>query len=136
MMAFLSLLDGGVLESHPRLRIGFLESGCGWLPYWLWRLDHLEYAQLRGEVRARVRRPPSEYFKRQCWIALEPGEPLLDGVVAEIGASRLVFGTDFPHLDHAPGIVDEMVAATARLDDEACDAILWSSPRRLLGLDA
>ena len=34
-----SLLEGGVLERHPRLRVGFLEAGCGWVPYWLWRLD-------------------------------------------------------------------------------------------------
>jgi len=39
MMALLALIEGGVLERHPQLRIGFLESGCGWLPYWLWRLD-------------------------------------------------------------------------------------------------
>lgn len=38
MMALLALIEGGVLERHPRLRVGFLESGCGWLPYWLWRL--------------------------------------------------------------------------------------------------
>jgi predicted TIM-barrel fold metal-dependent hydrolase len=135
MMAFLSLIDGGVLESHPSLRVGFLESGCGWLPYWLWRLDHLEYAQLRGEVRARIRRPPSEYFQRQCWIALEPGEAMLDRVVTEIGASRIVFGTDFPHLDHGPGIVEEMVSERVRLGAEACNKILWKSPRRLLGIE-
>jgi len=35
MMALLALIEGGVLERHPHLRIGFLESGCGWFPYWL-----------------------------------------------------------------------------------------------------
>ncbi len=35
MMALLALIEGGVLEPHPQLRVGFLESGCGWLPYWL-----------------------------------------------------------------------------------------------------
>lgn len=35
MMALLALIEGGVLERHPQLRIGFLESGCGWFPYWL-----------------------------------------------------------------------------------------------------
>ncbi|WP_437327090.1 hypothetical protein [Sorangium sp. So ce381] len=76
--------------------MGLLEAGCGFLPYWLWRLDHVEYAQMRGEVRGRVRRPPSEYFQRQCWIALEPGEAMLDRVVKEIGATRMMFGSDFP----------------------------------------
>jgi predicted TIM-barrel fold metal-dependent hydrolase len=136
MMALLSLIEGGVLEAHPSLRVGFLEAGCGWLPYWLWRLDHVEYAQLRGEVRHRVRRPPSEYFQRQCWIALEPGEAMLDRVVTDIGASRMVFGTDFPHLDHEHGIVDEMIAQRAMLGDAALTTILWNSPCELLGIDA
>lgn len=134
MMALLSLIDGGVLETHPRLRVGILEAGCGWLPYWLWRLDQVEYAQLGGEVRRRVRRPPSEYFQRQCWIALEPGEAMLDRVVTDLGASRLVFGTDFPHLDHGDGIVDEMMAQRDVLGDAPLRTILWDSPCELMGL--
>ena len=39
MLAFASLATGGVLERHPRLRCAFLEGTCGWLPWWLWRLD-------------------------------------------------------------------------------------------------
>ncbi|WP_437999642.1 amidohydrolase family protein [Sorangium sp. So ce185] len=136
MMALLSLIEGGVLEAHPTLRVGLLEAGCGFLPYWLWRLDHVECAQMRGEVRGRVRRPPSEYFRRQCWIALEPGEAMLDRVVTEIGAPRMVFGTDFPHLDHGTGMVDEMMALRGVLGDEALRAILWDSPRGLMGMDA
>jgi predicted TIM-barrel fold metal-dependent hydrolase len=45
MMALLALIEGGVLERHRRLRVAFLESGCGWLPYWLWKLDE-EYKNL------------------------------------------------------------------------------------------
>jgi predicted TIM-barrel fold metal-dependent hydrolase len=135
MMALLSLVEGGVLEAHPALRVGLLEAGCGWLPSWLWRLDHVEYAQLRGEVDLRVRRPPSEYFGRQCWIALEPDEVMLDRVVTELGAARMVFGTDFPHLDHGDGMVTRMLAQRATLGDAALRAILWDSPCALLGLD-
>src|SRR5256886_15844094 len=39
MMAFGSMAAGGVLERHPGLRCAFLEGTCGWLPWWLWRLD-------------------------------------------------------------------------------------------------
>jgi uncharacterized protein len=135
MMALLSLIDGGVLEAHPALRVGFLESGCGWLPYWLWRLDEVEYAMMAQEVRARVRRRPSEYFRRQCWIAIEPGEAMLDRAATEIGPGRLLFGTDFPHLEHGPGIVDELFSRRSALGDEALRAILWDSPSRLMGMD-
>jgi uncharacterized protein len=133
MMALLSLIEGGVLEAHPALRVGLLEAGCGWLPYWLWRLDRVEYAQFRAEVRARVRRPPSEYFRRQCWVALEPDEAMLGQVAAELGPARLVFGTDFPHLEHGPDVVDELLARRAALGDDALRAILWDNPSCLVG---
>src|SRR5262249_37297570 len=38
-LACLSLIAGGVLERFPRLQVAFMESGTGWLPYWLHRID-------------------------------------------------------------------------------------------------
>ncbi len=99
-MAFLSLLESGVLERHPHLRFAFLEAGAGWVPYWLWRLDEICYGPMPGEVEKHVTMKPSEYFKRQCWVAFEIGEPGLAEVVQTIGADRLLYGTDFPHPDH------------------------------------
>ncbi|MEY4749731.1 MAG: hypothetical protein RIQ60_1945 [Pseudomonadota bacterium] len=115
MMAFLSLLEGGVLERHPGLKFAFLEAGCGWLPYWLWRLDELEYKHLRAEVANNVRMLPSEYFKRQCYIGIEPTEPLLAEVVAHIGAEHILFGTDYPHVDHEQSILDAMMTGGGQL---------------------
>src|SRR2546427_7876600 len=39
MLAFASGAAGGVLARHPGLRCALLEGTCGWLPWWLWRLD-------------------------------------------------------------------------------------------------
>lgn len=136
MMALLSFIEGGVLEGNPELRVGFLESGCGWLPYWLWRLDEIEYAQLRFEVRGRVNRRPSEYFRRQCWITIEPGEAMLAAAVEAIGADRILFGTDFPHLDHDPNILGSLFTDGDRLSPAALRAALWANPARFLGIDA
>jgi len=134
MMALLSLIEGGVLEANPGLRIALLEAGCGWLPYWLWRLDH-EYSHLHRELPA-LRQPPSAYCRRQCWIAFEPSEAMLDRLVLEIGPRRLVFGTDFPHLDHDDGIVDAVMTRRGGLDEAALTTILWTSPCELMGIDA
>jgi len=134
MMALLALLEGGVLERHPGLKVGLLEAGCGWLPYWLWRLDEVEYAQLGSEVAGRIERPPSEYFRRQCWIAFEPDEAMLRASVEAIGPERVVFGTDFPHVDHDAKIVDQLFRDGAPLDAQRLRAVLWENPARLLGL--
>jgi len=99
-LAFLALLDAGVLERHPRLRVAFLEAGASWVPHWLWRLDEICYATMPGENARNVAMKPSRYFARQCWVGIELGEPCLRQVIDMIGADRLLYGTDFPHPDH------------------------------------
>jgi predicted TIM-barrel fold metal-dependent hydrolase len=136
MMAFLSMLEAGVFKAHSGLRVGFLESGCTWLPYWLWRLDHVEFPQYAAELRSVLQRAPSTYFRGQCWIAAEPSEPLLGPAISEIDASRVVFGTDFPHLDHSPTIVRDMVTLAGSLDEDQVRGILWDNPCAMLGVDS
>jgi uncharacterized protein len=134
MMGLLALVEGGVLERHPRLRVGFLESGCGWLPYWLWRLDE-EYENLQWEVKDNVKMKPSEYFRRQCFIAIEPTEPYLAEMIQYIGSDNLIFGSDYPHYDHKPEIVKQAVDLHEQLGEETVRKILWDNPARFYGLE-
>ena len=129
MMALLALIEGGVLERHPQLRVGFLESGCGWLPYWLWRLDE-EYKNLHWEVKDRVRLKPSEYFRRQCYIAVEPSEPYLPQIIEYIGSDNLIFGSDYPHMDHQPDTVKNVVKLEGKLSQQIVKKIVWGNPNR------
>ena len=39
VIQFVGLLYSGVAERFPQLRIGFLECGVGWVPYWMERAD-------------------------------------------------------------------------------------------------
>lgn len=133
MMAFLSLVEAGVLERHPGLRVAFLEAGSGWLPFWLWRLDTL-WAQGRWEVRGQVRLAPSEYFRRQCFITVEPEEPGIETLVASVGHDCLLYCTDFPHLDHdAAGLTRALGTLSGRLSPAVMRAILEENPRRFYG---
>jgi predicted TIM-barrel fold metal-dependent hydrolase len=134
MLAMLTLIEGGVLERHPRLRVGFFEAGCGWLPYWLWRLDNT-YKFLSGEVAENMRMKPSEYFRRQCFISVEPEEPGIAEVVRLFGVDNLLFGSDFPHADHGDDIVDHLMGLRSVLPEDAMRKILWDNPSRYYGLD-
>ena len=133
MMAMLALIEGGVLERHPKLRVAFLEAGCGWLPYWLWRMDE-EYESLAWEVEANVRLKPSEYFYRQCFVSFEPGEPYLPEVINRIGAERLLFGSDYPHIDHQADMTRKTIALQNRLPQETVQKLLWDNPKCFYGL--
>jgi len=134
MMALVALIEGGVLERHPLLRVGFLESGCGWLPYLLWRLDE-EYKKLYWEVKNHVRLFPSEYFRRQCYIAVEPSEPYLAQMIDYIGSDNIIFGSDYPHIDHQPDVVRDVVKLEQSLSKETVEKILWYNPTLFYGLD-
>jgi predicted TIM-barrel fold metal-dependent hydrolase len=134
MMAMLALIEGGVLERHPKLRVGFLEAGCGWLPYWLWRLDE-EYENLRWEVKDNVKMKPSEYFRRQCFIEIEPSEPYLTQIIHYIGSDNLLFGSDYPHVDHKPDVVEAAVALQERLTRKTVQKLLWDNPVRFYRLE-
>jgi predicted TIM-barrel fold metal-dependent hydrolase len=130
MMAMLALIEAGVLERHPRLRVAFLEAGAGWIPYWLSRLDG-EYRQLGWEVADRVRIKPSEYVRRQCYVSCEPGEPGLEDAIDLIGEDRLLFGSDFPHVDHDPDVAGAVARLEARLPTgAAARKILRDNPDR------
>lgn len=135
MMALLSLIEGGVLERHPKLRVAFLESGCGWLPYWLWRMDEAEYKHLAWEVRDNVKMKPSEYFRRQCFISVEPDEPYLERIIDYIGEDNLILGSDYPHIDFDPDIIDEAVGLGDRLSRSTTQKILWDNPKRYYGIE-
>jgi uncharacterized protein len=135
MMALLCLIEGGVLERHPTLRVASLEAGCGWLPYWLWRLDEVEYRYMGGEVAERVRRKPSDYVRRQYFATIEPDEPYLAEVVRHVGEDTLLFGSDYPHPDHSTEIVGEALALRDRLSDRQLRKILWDNAARFYGLE-
>jgi predicted TIM-barrel fold metal-dependent hydrolase len=117
MIASMHVVWGGVCERFPRLRFAFLESGGGWMPSWLDRMDrHYEQEAFNADLELRM--PPSEYFKRQCWISMEPTERTLSGVVDYLGANHVMWATDFPHLDGwypgAPKMVADRLTAEQR----------------------
>jgi uncharacterized protein len=137
MAAMASLVLEGALERHPNLRVAFLESGTGWLPYWLARLDnHAEW--MEDTETAGLNLTPTEYFERQCVICTDPDDPLAAWVVSEVGADHVMWASDFPHPDALyPEAVTSFLKESAEhgLDGADLDAVLWETPVRFYGLD-
>jgi len=74
--------------------------------------------------------PPSEYFKRQCYLALDADEEPAVDVVEKLGADYFVVSTDYPHPDGAfPEAMKEFLALS--LDNAARRKILWDNCARL-----
>jgi uncharacterized protein len=133
MMAFGSLAAGGVLERHPRLRCAFLEGTCGWLPWWLWRLDEA-WEKFGPGSEVKISMLPSEYFARQCWVATDADEKPLYQVIEALGDDRIVVSTDYPHADGLFPVAIEEFVKLERVSDASKRKILWDNCARLYGL--
>jgi hypothetical protein len=98
MIASACIICGGILELFPRLRFGFLEAGCSWLPYWLDRMH--EHYERRAAEMPLMKLDPVEYFQRgNCFVATEPDERMLPAVIDAVGDDVILFGSDYPHTD-------------------------------------
>jgi uncharacterized protein len=97
MLAALSMIWGGVCERHPKLRVGFLESGGGWIAPWLDRMDR--HFDDQGFNDSGLKTRPSEIFQKQCWISFEPVEGSLKVLADYVGPNKIMWATDYPHPD-------------------------------------
>ncbi len=133
MLACATLIVTGVMERHPQLHFAFLESGGGWAPYWLWRLD--EQVRGFGRYAPEMTLKPSEYFRRQCWIAFEADEDTLPALLPYVGEERIVWGSDYPHHDATfPGAVKKLEGLIAPLSPAARRGILGANAYELYRL--
>lgn len=132
MLAVLAFIAGGVLERFPKLKLGVLEAGCGWLPYWLHRLDeHCE--QLSWEA-PWLTMPPSAYFQRQCIVTCDPSEPGLGNVLDLCGEFSVAYASDFPHADHVSETHVTSSACFNGLGKERMQRVLRENAAVFLGL--
>ena len=98
MAAMMSLIWYGVVERHPRLNVVHVEADAGWLPYWLQRMEqHWDFSGNAEHPELKMR--PTEYFRKNFFVACRGDEVTLPSVVELVGDENLVFNTDYPHPD-------------------------------------
>ena len=122
-IAFTNFIFGGVFERFPKLRVLILESGGGWLPAMLDRMDHLNevvYPHLFTDRSLK----PSEYFQRQCWISIDPDDTSAPWLASQLGADKLLWASDYPHEDAYPQPVEELKKHIKELSEEDQEKIL------------
>ena len=118
-LALSHLIFAGVLDRFPRLRVVAAHGG-GYLPFYPARADHAH--RVRADSRG-CAEPPSAYLRR-LWFDSVVYEPrLLGHLIDNVGADRVVLGTDHPFdmgqddpvgmLDAVPGLSAAGRAAVA-----------------------
>ena len=90
-----AIIGAGVLERYPNVRVAFGESGIGWIPYALDRMD-FEWEDRFHDLGLTMK--PSDYWRRQCRGTFQ-FDRIGAGLVDEMGLESLMWGSDYPHGD-------------------------------------
>ena len=126
-----AIIGGAVLERYPNVRVALGESGIGWIPYALDRMD-FEWEDRFHDLGLKMK--PSDYWRRQCKATFQYdtiGARLAD----EIGVETLMWGSDYPHGDgvwpESSKYIEEQFAG---LSPEAVHKITCENAGRFYGL--
>lgn len=132
-IALQHLIFEGTLDRFAGLKV-LAAHGGGYLGSYAARSDHACFVAPPGECDGdiRLRKQPSEYLRQLHFDALVFTPEALRHLVAQVGASQVMLGSDHP-LVWEPHPVDH-VLATDSLSDEEKAAILGGNAARLLGL--
>ena len=90
-----AVIGSAVLERYPNIRISFGESGIGWIPYALDRMD-FEWEDRFRDLGLTMK--PSDYWRRQCKATFQ-FDPIGTKLIEDMGVETLMWGSDYPHPD-------------------------------------
>jgi predicted TIM-barrel fold metal-dependent hydrolase len=130
------LVLGGVFERHPDLKVVCVEADAGWVPHFMYRMDHA-YKRHRYWLPAgqELTRMPSEWFADNIYVTFQDDWTAFRFADA-MNWRHLLWANDFPHSDSTWPWSQEMLAQhTADLTDEQRQAILSTNTAELYGID-
>jgi predicted TIM-barrel fold metal-dependent hydrolase len=92
-----TLVFGGVLERFPALRIVSAENDTGWVPHFLFRMDHA-WDKWGPGLPVKLSLRPSDYFRRQVFATFQD-DPVGPATYSLFGPENYMWASDFPHSD-------------------------------------
>jgi aminocarboxymuconate-semialdehyde decarboxylase len=130
-LAAAHLVFGGVLDAFPALEVSLPHAG-GALP---WISGRLDQGHRVNPQCAALPQPPSHYLRRFTYDTITHSRPILEWLVALVGADRIMLGSDYCFAmgtSEPRAIVDALDSITQR----ERDMILGGTAARLLRIAA
>jgi uncharacterized protein len=132
MRQFTNIMISGLMKNLKRLRLGFLEAGCGWVPY---LISKIEERLERIPPKERPVLPSVLLARRQLYF--QCGEEMtVERDVELLGDSCLLWASDFPHEATKTdlNLLVREFAARKDLSGPAKKKILYDNPKRFYAL--
>jgi predicted TIM-barrel fold metal-dependent hydrolase len=129
-----NFMVSGLLDTYPDLKIGLIESGMGWVPFWLEAMEH-QMDEFRTMQNRGLQRRPKEYFSKNFWVSYWFEDYAPKHMLEEIGVDRVMFETDFPHPTSLyPDVQDKLVETLGGYDYAIRKRVLQSNAAELFNL--
>ena len=109
---------GGVFERHPNLKLVVAESDAGWLPHYMYRMDHAARMNAEGGIIKGLSKLPSEYIRANVYATFQDDETAYHAV-EHFPYEHLLWASDFPHTDSTWPRSRQLIAEQAAHLDEA-----------------
>ena len=125
----------GRLDQHPKLKIGLIESGAGWVPFAVEALEH-QFDEMLPVKKGLLNKRPWEYFRDHfmCSFWFEKVAPKI--LLETIGVDNVMFETDFPHPTSLyPGVQEHLKDVLGGHTPAVRKKVLQDNPVRLYNLD-
>ena len=92
------IIFSGLLERFPGLSFAIAESGIGWIPFTLERMDGIFHTH-RNWMQSVITKPPSEYFHEHFFATFQQDDD--SGILGRYisGVDNLMWASDYPHTD-------------------------------------
>lgn len=135
MPAVVSMVTDGLFDRLPDLKLVCVEAGCGWAPFLMDRMDEkFEFFGDTMPVTLELR--PSEYLRRNVWFVAEPDERTIDVTLDLVGEDRVMWGSDFPHIDSSLQAPARIRRSLADLSPGRRAAVLGGNAAAVFGIGA
>ncbi len=107
----------GVFERHPTLKLVCVEADAGWVPHFMYRMDHAYKRHRNWLTASTLSKLPSEYFAENVYVTFQD-DWVAFKMIKLVNVERLMWANDFPHSDATWPWSQEMLAEhTADLTD-------------------
>jgi predicted TIM-barrel fold metal-dependent hydrolase len=126
--ALAAMVTDLVFERFPKLKIVSVEAGCGYAAYLMDRLDE-KWSRFRGTM---VRKP-SDYIRSNCYFVAEPEERTIGAMLDLVGEDKILWGSDYPHIDSNLEAPNQIRAAIRDLSPARQAAVLGENAKALFG---
>ena len=126
-----SILLSGACDRYPDFKFVLGESGVGWMPYVLHRIDR-EYEDRLFHLNLSMK--PSELWRRQGYTTCQD-EHLTTEIVQAVGQDNILWGSDYPHVEGTWPESQEIIQRNlGHLGEGVLSKLVCGNAGRLYGL--